>query len=57
MPEYVVEKLRLALNEHEKSVKGSKVLVLGIAYKKDIDDPRESPAFEVIEGSSTSAPT
>jgi UDP-N-acetyl-D-glucosamine dehydrogenase len=49
MPRYVVEKLQLALNEREKSVKGSHVLVLGIAYKKDIDDPRESPAFEVIE--------
>ncbi|MBI4915367.1 MAG: nucleotide sugar dehydrogenase [Acidobacteria bacterium] len=49
MPRYVVEKLQLALNEREKSVKGSRVLVLGIAYKKDIDDPRESPAFEIIE--------
>lgn len=49
MPEYVVEKLMLALNEHRKAMKGSRVLVLGLAYKKDIDDPRESPAFEVIE--------
>ncbi len=49
MPEYVVEKLTLGLNQREKAVKGSKVLVLGIAYKKDVDDPRESPAFEVIE--------
>ena len=48
MPRYVVEKLQLGLNERKKSVKGSKVLVLGIAYKKDIDDPRESPAFEII---------
>jgi UDP-N-acetyl-D-glucosamine dehydrogenase len=37
------------LNDRSKSVKGSKILVLGLAYKKDIDDPRESPSFEVIE--------
>jgi UDP-N-acetyl-D-glucosamine dehydrogenase len=49
MPEYVVEKLWLALNDRGKAVKGSRVLVLGLAYKKDIDDPRESPAFEVID--------
>ena len=49
MPEYVIEKLGLALNERRKAIRGSKVLVLGIAYKKDIDDPRESPAFEIIE--------
>ena len=48
MPRYVVEKLQLALNERRKAVKGSKVLVLGLAYKKDIDDPRESPAFELV---------
>jgi UDP-N-acetyl-D-glucosamine dehydrogenase len=48
MPHYVVEKLQLALNDHGKAVKGSKVLLLGLAYKKDIDDPRESPAFEII---------
>jgi UDP-N-acetyl-D-glucosamine dehydrogenase len=50
MPEYVIEKLTLALNERRKPMRGSKILVLGIAYKKDIDDPRESPAFEIIEG-------
>ena len=49
MPHYVVEKLQLALNERGKAVKGSQVLVLGLAYKKDIDDPRESPAFEILE--------
>ena len=49
MPHYVVEKLQHALNERAKAVRGSKVLVLGLAYKKDIDDPRESPAFEIIE--------
>ncbi len=48
MPEYVVGKLQQALNEGGRAVKGAKVLVLGLAYKKDIDDPRESPAFEVI---------
>ena len=48
MPEYVVGKLQAALNERGRAVKGAKVLVLGLAYKKDIDDPRESPAFEVI---------
>jgi UDP-N-acetyl-D-glucosamine dehydrogenase len=49
MPHYVVGKLQAALNERGKAVKGSRVLVLGLAYKKDIDDPRESPAFEIIE--------
>ncbi len=49
MPEYVVEKLTLALNDRGKAVKGAKVLVLGVAYKKDIDDPRESPAFEILD--------
>ena len=48
MPEYVVGKLQEALNHRGRAVKGAKVLVLGLAYKKDIDDPRESPAFEVI---------
>lgn len=49
MPHYVVEKLQLALNDRRRAVRGSRVLVLGLAYKKDIDDPRESPAFEVID--------
>ena len=49
MPAYVIEKLQLALNDRAKAVKNSKVLVLGLAYKKDIDDPRESPAFELID--------
>ena len=48
MPRYVMDKLTLALNGVGKSVKGSKILVLGLAYKKDIDDPRESPSFEII---------
>lgn len=49
MPEYVIEKLMLALNDRGKALKGAKVLVLGLAYKKDIDDPRESPSFELID--------
>jgi UDP-N-acetyl-D-glucosamine dehydrogenase len=49
MPVYVVERVADALNQHSKSVKGSKVLVYGVAYKKNVNDVRESPAFEVIE--------
>jgi UDP-N-acetyl-D-mannosaminuronate dehydrogenase/intein/homing endonuclease len=49
MPEYVVDKLEDALNEQGKCLRGARVLVLGLAYKKDIDDPRESPAFEIID--------
>jgi len=49
MPEYVVTKLAEALNEHGKPLKGSRVLVLGIAYKKNVDDMRESPAVEIME--------
>jgi UDP-N-acetyl-D-glucosamine dehydrogenase len=48
MPAFVVRKVSDCLNEHSKSVKGSRVLVLGVAYKKDIDDLRESPAMDVI---------
>jgi len=49
MPKYVAELVREALNENEKSVKGAKILILGVAYKKDIDDMRESPALSVID--------
>lgn len=49
MPSYVVSKVTEALNSHGKSVKNSKTLVLGIAYKKNIDDTRESPGAEIIE--------
>ena len=49
MPEYVISRVMRALNEHGKSVKGSKILVLGLAYKKDVDDQRESPSFELID--------
>ena len=48
MPRFAVTKVQDALNSHEKSLKGSKVLVLGAAYKPDIDDLRESPAIDVI---------
>ena len=49
MPEYTVERCGKILNRHDKSLKGARVLVLGIAYKQDIDDCRESPALRVIE--------
>ena len=49
MPEYCVERSMAILNRHKKALNGSKVLVLGVAYKKDIDDYRESPAIDVIE--------
>lgn len=49
MPRYVVDKLQLALNDRGVALKNAKVLVLGLAYKKDIDDPRESPSFELID--------
>jgi UDP-N-acetyl-D-glucosamine dehydrogenase len=49
MPEFVVRKVADALNEEGKAVKGSRVLILGIAYKKDIDDLRESPALDIIK--------
>jgi UDP-N-acetyl-D-glucosamine dehydrogenase len=49
MPHYVLEKLQLALNDRGLAIRGSRLLILGLAYKKDIDDPRESPAFEIIE--------
>ena len=49
MPDYVVDRTAKALNRHGKSLKGSRVLVLGLSYKADIDDDRESPSFEIIE--------
>ncbi len=49
MPYFVVDQTIAALNEHEKSLKNSRVLVLGLAYKKDIDDLRESPSLAIIE--------
>ena len=49
MPEYVVQRLMAALNEHGKPVKGSRIMILGVAYKRDVDDPRESPSFELMD--------
>jgi UDP-N-acetyl-D-glucosamine dehydrogenase len=50
MPDYVVERVTTALNDHEKSIRGSKLLILGVAYKRDVSDVRESPALAVIHG-------
>jgi UDP-N-acetyl-D-glucosamine dehydrogenase len=49
MPYFVIDQLAAGLNEQRKSIKGSKVLVLGLAYKRDIDDLRESPSLTIIE--------
>jgi UDP-N-acetyl-D-glucosamine dehydrogenase len=49
MPAYVVTKVADALNDQCKPIKGSKIILLGMAYKKDVDDPRESPGFELME--------
>jgi UDP-N-acetyl-D-glucosamine dehydrogenase len=49
MPEWVISKVADALNDRGRSIKGSRVLVLGIAYKKNVDDMRESPAVELME--------
>jgi UDP-N-acetyl-D-glucosamine dehydrogenase len=49
MPAYVVGKVADALNEQRKPIKGSKITLLGMAYKKDVDDPRESPGFELMD--------
>ena len=48
MPHFVVDKMQNALNDHAKPLKGSHVHVLGVAYKRDIDDVRESPALDII---------
>jgi UDP-N-acetyl-D-glucosamine dehydrogenase len=48
MPEYVVQRVAGALNDREKSVKGSRILILGVAYKRDVDDVRESPALDIL---------
>jgi UDP-N-acetyl-D-glucosamine dehydrogenase len=49
MPRYVVDRTMEALNDRKKALNGSKVLVVGVAYKRDVDDMRESPALQVIE--------
>ncbi len=49
MPRYVVTRIMEALNQHEKALRGSRVLILGAAYKQDVDDMRESPSLRLIE--------
>lgn len=49
MPRYVVTRLGEALNQRGKPIKGSRICVFGVAYKKDVDDPRESPSFELMQ--------
>src|SRR2546427_6104769 len=49
IPHYVVERIGKGLNDRSRSIRGSKILVLGVAYKKDVDDVRESPALEIME--------
>ena len=49
MPYFVLDRIGAALNEHSKAINGSKILVLGLAYKRDIDDLRESPSLTIIE--------
>src|SRR5262245_35929947 len=49
IPHYVVERVAAALNDRAKSVRGSSILIQGVAYKKDVDDVRESPALEIME--------
>jgi len=53
MPYYVVDRVRDGLNDRRKSINGSSILILGVAYKRDIDDMRESPALKIIEILST----
>jgi UDP-N-acetyl-D-glucosamine dehydrogenase len=49
IPYYVVERIGKVLNDRSRSIRGSKILLLGVAYKKDVDDVRESPALEIME--------
>ncbi|MEO8497534.1 MAG: nucleotide sugar dehydrogenase, partial [Planctomycetota bacterium] len=49
MPEYVIARVTEALNDASKPVRDSKIAILGVAYKKDVDDPRESPSFKLLE--------
>ncbi|HEY7348004.1 MAG TPA: nucleotide sugar dehydrogenase [Ktedonobacterales bacterium] len=49
MPRFVVEQITLALNEHGKCLNGARLLILGVAYKRDVSDVRESPALDIIE--------
>jgi UDP-N-acetyl-D-glucosamine dehydrogenase len=49
MPGYVIERVAAALNDREKPIRGSRICILGISYKKDVDDPRESPSFVLMD--------
>jgi UDP-N-acetyl-D-glucosamine dehydrogenase len=49
MPYFVIDQIAAGLNEHSKSIKGSNILVLGLAYKRDVDDLRESPSLTILE--------
>lgn len=49
MPKYVLERTMIALNSHKKALNGSKILVVGLAYKPDVDDMRESPTFKIFD--------
>ncbi len=49
MPEYVIQRLVEALNDRSKPLRGSRIALLGVAYKRDVDDPRESPSFKLME--------
>jgi UDP-N-acetyl-D-glucosamine dehydrogenase len=49
MPQYVVNRVAEFLNEQRKPINGSRIAILGMAYKKDVDDPRESPSFELMK--------
>lgn len=50
MPDYVIRKTAEALNGHRKPLNGSKILIMGLAYKEDVEDMRESPSFELMDG-------
>jgi UDP-N-acetyl-D-glucosamine dehydrogenase len=49
MPYYVIERTAEALNKYRKSINGSRILILGVAYKKDVDDDRESPGYAIMK--------
>ena len=49
MPKHIIDMISTTLNEYQKSINGSKILIIGVAYKKNIDDCRESPALDIIE--------
>ena len=49
MPRYVIDRVAAALNDRGKAIRGSRIAILGVAYKKDVDDPRESPSFALMK--------